>query len=282
VVTETALRFGRESHLVGVLSRPSGAANTARTAAILLNAGLINHVGPHRLHVRMARHLAEHGIPCLRFDFSGIGESATTSRAGTAPQVSDVRDAIDRLVADSVAVEFVLYGICAGAVYAYQTALVDDRVAGVVLCDGYLYRSWKTRPLYYFRKIRSMASLSAYVRGMFRSLLGNKSSSDPESAALDITTGSIPPETYAEGLASIERRGGWVAQVISGSYPDLYNYANQFGERFRSYRFGNRITADYLFEVDHTFITRAAQNRVAELVTEKIRSRESDLKPSNT
>jgi pimeloyl-ACP methyl ester carboxylesterase len=274
VVTERALRFGRESNLVGVLTLPDGAATTTRTAAILLNAGLINHVGPHRLHVRMARHLAEHGIPCLRFDFSGIGESANTSQPGTTPQVADVSDAIDRLVADSVALDFVLFGICAGAVYAYQTALMDDRVSGVVLCDGYLYRTWKTKPFYFYRKMRSMPSLSALARRALRSLAGDKASVNPEIAALNVTTGSIPPDTYANGLASIERRGAWVAQVISGSYPDLYCYPGQFSERFRDYRFGKRITADYLFDVDHTFMTRAAQNRIAELVTEKILSAE--------
>ena len=270
MVTEKALRFGRESHLVGVLTLPETAASASRTAAIFLNAGLINHLGPHRLHVRIARHLAEHGIPCLRFDFSGVGESANTIKRDPASQVSDVADAIDRLVADSVAVNFVLFGICAGAVYAYQAAVVDDRVCGVVLCDGYLYPTWKTKPLYYLKKITNKTSLAAFVRRKFRSLVGDEDSADSKTAVLDATTGRMPAEDYAKGLASLERRGVWVAQVISGSYPDLYCYRSQFSERFRGYRFGKRITADYLSDVDHTFMTRASQNRLTELVRQKI------------
>jgi pimeloyl-ACP methyl ester carboxylesterase len=274
VVTEKAIRFGRESHLFGVLTLPDASSSPARTAAILLNAGLINHLGPHRLNVRLARYLAEHGIPCLRFDFSGVGESAVTSQPSPAPQVADVGDAIDRLVADSVARDFVLFGICAGGVYAYQSALKHERVSGVVLCDSYLYPTWKTKIFFYWMKIRSKASLLAFARKKIGALLGDKSSADPEGAALDVSTGSIPPDTYAEGLTKLERRGSWVAQVISGSYPNLYSYAGQFSERFRSYRFGEQITADYLFDTDHTFMTRAAQNRVADLVREKVLSAE--------
>jgi pimeloyl-ACP methyl ester carboxylesterase len=270
VVNEKAIRFGRESHLVGVLTMPETVATTAGTAAILLNAGLINHLGPHRLHVRIARHLCELGIPCLRFDFSGIGESANTTHREAASQVADVGDAIDRLVADSVARNFVLFGICAGATYAYHAAVMHERVCGAVLCDGYLYPTWKTKPLYFLKKVTNKASMTGFVRKALRSLVGHKDPARSKGAVLDVTTGSIPPDSYAQGLASLERRGAWVAQVISGSYPDSYCYPSQFSERFRSYRFGNRITAHFLPEVDHTFMTRAAQNRVAELIGRKI------------
>jgi pimeloyl-ACP methyl ester carboxylesterase len=272
VVTEKALRFGRESHLVGVLTMPDNISTTAHTAVILLNAGLINHLGPHRVHVRLARHLAELGIPCLRFDFSGIGESANATQLDTASQVSDVADAIDRLVADSVATNFVLFGICAGAVHGYQAAVVNERVSGIVLCDGYLYPTWKTKPLFYLKKITNKASIAAFARRTFRSLVGGKNPGGPAGPVLDYSTGTIPADSYAKGLATLERRGAWVAQVITGSYPYLYCYQDQFDERFRSYRFGERITTDYLPDADHTFMTRALQNQVIELVGRKMQA----------
>ena len=270
MVTEKALRFGRESHLVGVLTMPDGAATTARTAAIFLNAGLINHLGPHRLHVRLARHLAGLGIPCLRFDFSGIGESANATQRDTASQVLDVGDAIDRLLADSVAQKFVLFGICAGAVHGYQAAVADERVSGVLLLDGYLYPTWKTKPLFYLKKITNKASVAAFARRAFRSLVGKKDSAGSGGAVLDYSTGTIPADDYAKGLASLERRGAWVAQVITGSYPYLYCYQNQFNERFSSYGFGKQITTDYLPGADHTFMTRALQDQVTELIGQKM------------
>jgi pimeloyl-ACP methyl ester carboxylesterase len=249
---------------------PDGASTTAGPAAILLNAGLVNHLGPHRVHVRLARHLAGLGIPCLRFDFSGIGESGNATQQDAASQVSDVGDAIDRLVADSVARNFVLFGICAGAVYAYQAAVVNERVSGVVLCDGYLYPTWKTKPLFFLKKITNKASVTAAVQRAFRSLTGGKGPAGSMGPVLDYSTGTIPADNYAKGLGTLERRGAWVAQVITGSYPHLYCYQNQFDERFRSYQFGKKITTDYLPDADHTFMTRALQDRVTELVGRKI------------
>lgn len=269
MVTEKALRFGSESHLVGVLTMPRSSPTPPKTAAILLNAGLINHLGPHRIHVRLARHLAELGIPCLRFDFSGIGESGNASQPDAASQVADVAAAIDRLVTDSVGQDFVLYGICAGAVYAYQAAVVNERVSGVVLCDGYLYPTWKTKPLYALKKITNIATLTGLAQRTFRSLTGGKDSGS-RGPVLDYSTGTIPPDDYAKGLATLERRGAWVAQVITGSYPHLYCYQNQFDERFRSCQFGKRITTDYLPDADHTFMTRALQDRVTQLVGQKV------------
>ena len=270
MVTEKALRFGREAHLVGVLTMPARAANPVRTAVIFLNAGLINHLGPHRLHVRLARHLAGLGIPSLRFDFSGIGESASATEQATASQVLDVGDAIDRLLADSVAQKFVLFGICAGAVNGYNAALADARVSGIFLCDGYLYPTWKTKPLFYLKKITNMASVAGFARRVFRTLVGKKDAASSKDAALDYSTGTIPADDYAKGLGNLERRGTWVAQVITGSYPYLYCYQDQFDERFSSYGFGKQITTDYIPGADHTFMTRALQDQVTELIGQKM------------
>jgi pimeloyl-ACP methyl ester carboxylesterase len=274
VVTEKALRFGREAHLVGVLTVPERASTTPKTAVIMLNAGLVNHLGPHRLHVRLARHLAELGIPSLRFDFSGVGESANATQQGTASHVLDVGDAIARLTADSVAQDFVLFGICAGAVYGYEAALVHQRVSGLVLCDGYLYPTWKTKPLFLLKKITSKASVIAFLQRTFGFLLGRKKSAGANGPVLDYSTGTIPPDIYANAVAGLERRGTWVAQVITGSYPYLYCYQNQFDERFRSYKFGKRITTDYLPGADHTFMTRALQLQVLELVGKRMQAAE--------
>jgi len=56
----------------GILSLPRRASGLT---VVLLPAGLKYHVGPHRLNVRLARHLADCGHLVLRFDPLGIGES---------------------------------------------------------------------------------------------------------------------------------------------------------------------------------------------------------------
>ena len=56
---ETAITFGKSKSLTGVLTDPPEAKREAGVPAVIfLNAGLIHHVGPNRLYVKLARALA--------------------------------------------------------------------------------------------------------------------------------------------------------------------------------------------------------------------------------
>jgi pimeloyl-ACP methyl ester carboxylesterase len=129
-VTENLLIFGEHGNLVGVLTAP---ARQNSTAVILLNAGLIHRVGPGRIHVRLARELATRGCGCLRFDFSGVGDSPV--RPDDLPifeQASrEPSEAVEALSALGFS-DFVLVGICSGAVAALMAASRDSRVSGVI------------------------------------------------------------------------------------------------------------------------------------------------------
>ena len=114
---ERAITFGRSHTLVGIVNEP-GENKGAETlpAVILVNAGLLNRSGPHRLYVTLARTLAERGFLSLRFDHSGLGDSDTrpdhlTYAAGV---VSDTRLAMDYLEETYGVESFVLGGLCSG------------------------------------------------------------------------------------------------------------------------------------------------------------------------
>jgi hypothetical protein len=144
-IRDEALRLGPEGQLVSILSRPPAAiANsdvglplTPGFALVILNAGVLHRVGPHRLHVTLGRHIAATGVASLRLDLGGIGDSITTSDAASFRDsaVADTREAMTGLTAAVGADRFVLFGVCAGADNSIATALVDDRVAGIVLVD---------------------------------------------------------------------------------------------------------------------------------------------------
>ena len=75
-MTEEVCRFGDRKSLVGIVTLPERPDHGQDLPAIiLLNAGLAHRVGPQRLYVKMARHMASQGFAVLRFDFSGIGDS---------------------------------------------------------------------------------------------------------------------------------------------------------------------------------------------------------------
>ena len=72
---EMTVLMGRHKSLVGTLPIVAISAVTAPPTVVLLNAGIVHRVGPNRMHVLLARALAAAGIPSLRFDMSGIGDS---------------------------------------------------------------------------------------------------------------------------------------------------------------------------------------------------------------
>ena len=59
--------------LVGISALPEG--ETQPLTAVFLNAGAVRRIGPHRLWVDTARRWALRGIPSLRLDLGGIGDS---------------------------------------------------------------------------------------------------------------------------------------------------------------------------------------------------------------
>src|SRR5262245_18911200 len=93
VLRDEVVRFGSVEELVGILSHPAA---PAQTAVLLLNAGVLHRIGPHRLHVTLARRLAELGFPALRLDLGGIGDSVASTEAPTFREsaVADTRLAI--------------------------------------------------------------------------------------------------------------------------------------------------------------------------------------------
>ncbi len=112
--------------MFGVLTEPEKPLEAP--SIMLLNAGNDWHVGPNRLWVDVARRWAAMGFRCLRFDQSGLGDSAT--RPGTRPHVvrlpeafEDVREAQEALEpADPTNV--IMVGLCSGGYQALENALV--------------------------------------------------------------------------------------------------------------------------------------------------------------
>lgn len=123
--------------LKGIVTPTSDPRPVSRPTALLLNVGLVPHVGPNRLYVRLARQLAAHGIPTLRFDFSGVGDSPSrrdTLHFGESAPL-ETSKAMDWLGQHLGARRFLLMGICSGARVAFRTACQDDRVAGVAMLN---------------------------------------------------------------------------------------------------------------------------------------------------
>lgn len=145
-VREIPLLFGHDHGdrhgLFGILAEPedlAGSQGRSDTAILMINVGTNHRVGPNRLYVKMARAWAARGYRSLRFDLAGIGDSRTaagyaSTRLYSKASTVDVGAAIARLSELGVR-RFILVGLCSGAYVAFQTALADPRVTGLVLIN---------------------------------------------------------------------------------------------------------------------------------------------------
>lgn len=121
--------------IVGMLHLPPG--RKSFPVALLLHGFTGNKSEAHRLFVKLARALLEHGIASLRFDFRGAGDSAGRSEDLTIrSEVADALEALKflshhkRLSSRRVALIGFSLG---GAIAAYVAARAAARVRSVAL-----------------------------------------------------------------------------------------------------------------------------------------------------
>ena len=110
--------------------------------AVFLNAGAVRRIGPHRLWVDTARRWALRGIPSLRLDLGGIGDSdgdsaslANVAEFYEARYTDQVRAALDQLEQERIGERFVVVGLCSGSSWAFQAALADQRIAAAFMIN---------------------------------------------------------------------------------------------------------------------------------------------------
>ena len=152
-VDESVLCFGPEKALVGILTRPVAGTPQAGVGCLLLNVGVNPRSAPRRINVKAARRLAQDGVPSLRFDLSGLGDSPASASGNNFRQQAllDMRAALDEFQASTGVRQFVVFGICSGAANGMMLTLDDPRVIGLLKLDGYLFLS---KPVRLERKLR--------------------------------------------------------------------------------------------------------------------------------
>jgi exosortase A-associated hydrolase 1 len=93
-------------------------------------------VGPHRQFLLLARDWAADGIPVMRFDFQGQGDSEGAGTFNFDSQMHDIRSAIDCFTSAVPGIErVVLWGLCGAALNSLLYARSDHRVDGLVLVN---------------------------------------------------------------------------------------------------------------------------------------------------
>ncbi|MEO5883449.1 MAG: hypothetical protein ABIQ06_13610 [Caldimonas sp.] len=277
-MTETVEVFGPHGNLVGTLHHP-GSPELRDVAVVLLNAGVIHRIGPHRINVKLARALGRAGVVSLRFDLSGQGDSRVAPDASPHLQqaLGDVRAAMDHIAARTSIRRFVIAGICSGADHAYRVAGADPRVAGIWMMDGFTFPTRRSRLVQFAWRIRRRLREGAKAL-LDRSAGATRDVPDAavatqrlqRRAAADQSRGVPSPADFARHMQGLVDRGVNAYLLYSGDVFYDHNYANQLRDAFRGHAFAARVRCDFLPEIDHTVTRLQAQRRIEALLVEWI------------
>ncbi len=265
-ISEQVLLIGEPRPLAGVLSVPRQSASTSRIL-VILNSGMMHHVGTCNLSVRIARNVADLGMTVYRFDFSGIGDSRVRSHPGTHEEreVSEVREVLDALAQQGFS-EFWLCGLCSGADSALATAVVDERVQGIVQIDPGCYRT----PGWYFHHYLQKVTRSENWIRLFRRIKGEQVWFEglPEEFLEDLDDQArheFDRNWLVESYHGLAARGARTLVIMTNGQSDCYNYQGQFQQVFGP--FGETLGEYYLPDTRHIISEPGDQILVTELIT---------------
>lgn len=267
--------------LHGLLHQPPVPA--ARGVLIVVG-GPQTKVGSHRQFLLLARSLAAAGVPAMRFDYRGMGDSTGDTR--DFEQIgADIRAAVDCFFEKSPGLrEVVLWGLCDAASAIAFYAHADTRITGAMLLNPWLRTdaglARATVQHYYVRRLIDPQFWLKVFRGKFALRTASASFSDNwrrmRGAGTAASSSGTPaadalPERMFNGL---NRFHGRVLVILSGD--DIT--ANEFRDCVRSSRAWRRLLrgANYetreLAEANHTFSRRAWRDQVARWTLEWLRA----------
>lgn len=285
-MNETPLRFGSGEHLAGMLVQPEPALSfDNRAVVIFITAGLLHKPGPYRLYVELSRMLAATGIASLRFDLSGIGESAPRrdDHGAEMTAVCDVRDAMDAMQESLACERFVLAGLCSGAEVAHRAAVTDARVRGIVAMDGFIPRTARFYLHHYLPRMLSARKWAGFIAGVGRRLTRNAHGGvNAEDASLAFWEGAIRDrDEMARELDLLCARDVRQLQIFSGGSGDC-SYARQFHDAFRDVGFRGLVDVRHFADADHMYILREDRLQLMRTVTHWLRENFSRLPAVHT
>jgi uncharacterized protein len=267
-VKESVLSFDCEGErLVGILAEPASAA-PAEVGVIIIVGGPQYRAGSHRQFTLLARHLANHSVAALRFDYRSMGDSPGEARDFLGID-ADIAAAIAALLAARPALKrVVLWGLCdaASAALLYLESTADPRVAGVALLNPWA-RSAATLAQthvkhYYWRRLREKGFWLKLLRGgvgltALRTFAGN----------LRLARGAGKPKTDSRSFqdrmaAGLRAFDGPVLLILSGddyTAREFMGYA-RFSAAWQGLLSRRALDLHEMITADHTFSTIADQD----------------------
>lgn len=275
MIEEEALQFGEAGRLFGILTVPSAVprAGSELPVFVFLSAGLLHRVGPYRLHVRLARDLAQMGFASLRVDLAASGDSpprlGLTNQQSVAADFAEILNVLGSRLGQR---PLVLGGLCTGADNSMTLALKEPRVAGMLLLDPICFpdpglTGYKARAAMavYGHPTRYIA----WFNRRYQEFTGRRDKPQvPEAASLDPLAIRDYPDLplMRAAFAAIRARQGRVLSVFTHYATRYYNQRGQLGRSLRLADYRQFCTELFWPQVDHTYRLELHRRRLVEVV----------------
>ena len=225
-----------DDELLGIIHRAAG---ESRVGVVIVVGGPQYRVGSHRQFLLLARALANAGIPTMRFDHRGMGDSEGEARTFDGID-QDINCAIDTFLQHESAVRtIVLWGLCDAASAILMYAYRDPRVGALVLCNPWVHTEQGEAKVrlkrYYLQRLTSREFWRKAIRGRldirdsWRSMINymKQATERPSSGVPACEGGDGNGDDYIERMrAGLQRFEGRVFLILSGN--DIT--ADEFGE----------------------------------------------------
>lgn len=276
-VQESAHLFQCEDEeLVGIVSLPEVA--MTGIGVLIVVGGPQYRAGSHRQFVLLARALAREGVPCMRFDYRGMGD-ATGHKRDFESVDADMRAAVDvfhSLVPGLSGV--VLWGLCDGATAATFYASRDPRVRALMLLNPWVKTAaGQARTYlkhYYLKRLWSREFWLKLLKG---GVALRRSLSEVQDAVSKVRSGKRKqykpgeagplPDRFRQGLA--RAAVPWKVVLSGRDY-----VAREFEQVAASEEWAALSPMEHVVRIagaDHTFSSAAWRNEVADTTLKWVR-----------
>lgn len=254
---EVAQCLGPDRDLVAIRTSPEF--GKAARGVLILNAGVVHRVGPHRLNVTLARRLAALGLTCWRLDLSGIGDSRPIPGRITFREsaIQDIRLVMDEVGADMGISRFTLVGLCSGADNALAAAAQDERIDELLLIDAPAYATRESRRRRHWSSIPRISGpmdIPRWAYCVLRAFIGSmipRISSRTGHAEKESSRKPPPPAEFEQLMLRLSGRGTRMLLVYSGALGERYNSRDQLFEAFPT--LAGRLELAYFPDANHVF-----------------------------
>lgn len=247
MIVESPVQMGTSRALFGILNRPHSSHDPA---VVILNAGLLHHIGPYRLHVSLARRLSAEGYTVLRLDQSGKGESPPRVGLSYADSIAqDYRDVLTLMGRHRIT-RTVLIGLCSGADDALEIARREPSVAGLVMLDGYAPAGVAHAIHHYLPRL---ASAPVWSRALKRTLARpTRRNGDAPPTMLGLRNWRSRREML-DSMRAVLGGDKRLLAIFTGGVAYYYNHSGQLSKHLRSYARSGVLRELYLREATHTY-----------------------------